>query len=236
MQRFKHCNPRFYPYIEKVFERLPEEVKGKLLNDKGFQILASDDLLALCVVRYEFDDPVKKLVYFNTKMLMEPEHRLICTIAHEVARYVVGKGEAETVEKSAEDLLIKWGFEGELEAFRYDTAIAESEGYKIGYQWAKKQNRDYVLRHFGLYFNEWNEKGLRRMSKEQFEMIQTQAATSIIDGVTKIPRKDHVESEKAATKGTLPRDEAMIAGIMAAVKEIIFQDLYGDRRCDVRPS
>jgi hypothetical protein len=100
-------------------------------------------------------------------LLVEPEHRIIFTIAHEIARYVTKKGEAEeVVRRKVEDLLVKWGFEKELEAFRYDTAIAESKGYKISYEWAKRHNRDYVLRHFGLYFDEWNKRGLRRITND----------------------------------------------------------------------
>jgi hypothetical protein len=235
MQRFEHCDPRFYPHIEKVVARLPHEVKDKLLDDRGFTILAGDDLLALCVVRYEFDYPVDKLLYLNTKLLIEPEHRIIYTIAHEIARYVIKEGEAEVVEIKVEELLMKWGFEKELEAFRYHTAIAESEGYQIGYEWAKRHSRDYVVRHFGLYFDEWNEKGLKRMTREQYEMIQSQAATAMVDEVTQLPPKDRLASKKTRAEGALPRDEAIIAGIMAAVKEIKFRELYGDRSCDIRP-
>jgi len=236
IQRFTHCDPRFYPYIDEVLIRLPKDVKERILNDMGFQILAGDDLVALCVARYEFDNPVNKLIYLNTKLLVEPEHRIIYTIAHEIARYVTKEGEAEeVVKKKGEDLLVKWGFEKELEAFRYDTAIAESEGYKIGYEWAKRHNRDYILRHFGLYFDEWNERGLRRITREQFEILRSQAATVIVDEVTQLPRKDSLASEETTAEGALPRDVAIIAGIMAAVKEIKFYELYRDRGCDIRP-
>jgi len=235
MQQFKNCDSRFYPHIEKVLERLPKEVTEKLRNDTGFTILAGDDLLVLCVVRYKFDEPVKRLVYLNTKLLMEPEHQLIYTIAYEIARYVDGEGDAEVVEKKAENLLIKWGFEEELEAYRYDTAIAESEGYRIGYEWAKKQSRDYVLRHFELYFDEWNKKGLRKMSKEQFEMIHARAETMIRDEAGAIPQKVDKEHKRAPAEGDLSCAEAIIAGIMTAVKEIKYHDLYGDILCDVRP-
>ena len=235
MQQFKHCDSRFYPHIEKVLKRLPKEVVEKLRNDTGFTMLAGDDLLVLCVVRYEFDEPVKRLVYLNTKLLMEPEHQLIYTIAYEIARYVSGKGNAEVIEKKTEDLLIKWGFEEELEAYRYDMAIAESKGYQTGYKWAKKQSEDYILRHFGLYFDEWNTKGLRKMSKEQFEMIHARAETIIRDKAGTIPQKDYKEHKRAPSEGDLPRVEAIIAGIMTAVKEIKFHDLYGDILCDVRP-
>jgi len=223
--RFTHCDPRFHPYIERVLARLPEEVTERFLNDRGFQILAGDDLLEECVLRYAFEAPVKRLVYLNTKMLMEPEHWLIYAIAHEVARYMIGEGESETVEEKVEGLLVDWGFAEELDAFRYDVSIAESEGYKIGYEWARTQSSDYVLRHFGLYFDEWNEKGLRRMSRERFELVQSRAATVVAEGGGR--------AEREATGSALPRDEAIIAGIMAAVKEIKFRDLYGDKACDL---
>jgi hypothetical protein len=226
LRRFTHCDPRFHPYIERVLARLPEEVAERLLNDRGFQILAGDELLEECVLRYEFEAPVRKLVYFNTKMLMEPEHWLTYAIAHEVARYMIGQGEAEAVEKQVEELLVAWGFTEEMETFRYDTVIAESEGYEIGYEWARRQSKDYVLRHFGLYFDEWNEKGLRRMSRERFELLQSKAATAVPDEVSM--------GERETIEGAPPRNEAIIAGIMAAVKEIKFRDLYGDKACDLR--
>jgi len=226
LRRFTHCDPRFHPYIERVLARLPEEVAERLLNDSGFQILAGDELIEECVLRYEFETPVRRLTYFNTKMLTEPEHWLIYAIAHEVARHVIGECNAEAVEKRVEELLVEWGFEEELEAFRDDTVIADSEGYKIGYEWARRQSRDYVLRHFGLYFHEWDEKGLRRMSKERLHLLQSQAATAVAEGGG--------SAEREVTGSALPRNEAIIAGIMAAVKEIKFQEVYGEKACDLR--
>ena len=226
LRRFTHCDPRFHPYMEKVLARLPEEVAERLLNDSGFQILAGDEILEECVLRYEFGTPVRRLVYFNTKMLTEPEHWLIYAIAHEVARYMIVEGEAEAVEEQVEGLLLAWGFAEEMDAFRYDTAISDSEGYQTGYKWARTQSKDYVLQHFGLYFHEWDEKGLRRMSKERFELLQARAATAVAEGGG--------SAEREVTGSALPRNEAIIAGIMAAVKEIKFQEVYGEKACDLR--
>jgi len=235
LARFKHCDSRFYPYLEKVLERLPGEVKENLLNNTDLQIMAGEDLLDMCVLRYEFDNPVKNLVYLNMKVLMEPEHQLIYTIAHELAHCVVGEGETDQAERKVEDLLIAWGFEKEIEAVRYEKAIAESEAYQTGYEWAKKQNKDYLLRHFGLYFDQWNEKGLKRMSREQFEELQSQAGTpAMLVDMPQTKRQDYGESKEETIAGTLPRDEAIIAGIMAAAKEVKFQDLYGTRGCTPR--
>jgi hypothetical protein len=235
LARFKHCDSRFYPYLEKVLERLPGEVKENLLNNTDLQIMAGEDLLDMCVLRYDFEDPVKNLVYLNMKVLMESEHQLVYTIAHELAHYVSGEGETDQAERKVEDLLIAWGFEKEIEAVRYDKAIAESEVYQAGYAWAKKQNEEYLLRHFGLYFDQWNEKGLKTMSREQFEKLQSQAGTTAILGdMARTKKQDYGESKEDTIEGTLPRDEAIIAGIMAAVKEIKFQNLYGTRGCTAR--
>lgn len=32
MTRFKHCDSRLYPYLDKVLARLPEQVREELLN------------------------------------------------------------------------------------------------------------------------------------------------------------------------------------------------------------
>jgi hypothetical protein len=82
---------------------------------------------------------------------------------------------------------------------------------------------DYLMQHFGLYFDEWNEKGLRRMSREQLEEVKSKAGTRVL-------LEDRIETggggEVGETEVTaLPRDEAIIAGIMAAVKEIKLQEL-----------
>lgn len=205
INRFKVCDFRFYPYLARVFERLPEAVREKVLNDTSFQILADEDMLAACVLRYEFGNPVKTLVYLNSKLLTESEHQLIYTIAHEIAKYVLSRAETEVrfCEKDIEDLLVRWGLETEIEAVRYDKAITESEGYKTGYQWAKKQSKDYLMQHFGLYFDEWDEKGLG----------------SILDHIVRLKKGKGIESAKERTLETPSLRKAMLAGIMVAVKE-----------------
>jgi hypothetical protein len=224
IKRFKQCEPRFYPYLRKVLERLPADVRERVLTDTELQIIADEDLIELCVLRYRFEHPVRNIIYLNTKVLMEPEHQLIHTLAHELALYIIGEGETEEARMKAEDLLTQWGFEREIEAVRYDKAIAESDGYQAGYSWARKQSKDYLLRHFGLYFDEWNEKGLKRMSRKQLEKLQSQAAAPILGEMAQVKEKD-------ASAAMLRRDEAIIAGIMAAVKEIRFEEVYGAKKC-----
>ena len=228
INRFKICDFRFFPYLARVFERLPEEVRKKVLNDTSFQIIADEDMLNACVLRYNFGNPVKTLVYLSSKILTEPGHQLIYTIAHEVAKYDLRIEETETQfsEEAIEDLLVHWGFETEIEAVRYDKAITESEGYKTGYEWAKKQSKDYLMQHFGLYFDEWNERGLGRMPSNVLNGLNQGAETdSIIDNVVQPKKAKGIEPTKDRTLETLSLRKAMLAGIMVAVKEFELMDL-----------
>ena len=222
INRFKICDFRFYPYLARVFERLPEEVREKVLNDTSFQILADEDMLNACVLRYDFGNPVKALVYLSSKILTEPGHQLIYTIAHEIAKYVLSTVETETkfCEKDIEDLLVRWGFEKEIEAVRYDKAITESEGYKTGYEWAKKQSKDYLMQHFGLYFDGWNESGLGRTPGKGLNKLNQRSETdSILNNIVQPKKGTGIEPIKDRTLETLSLRKAMLSGIMVAVKE-----------------
>ena len=220
MNRFKLCDLHFLPHLKTVIERLPGDVREDVLNDKSFQILTDDDALNACVLRYRFSDPVKTLVYLNTKILKEPEHQLLHTIASEIAHYVLSKRKTGLGSKDIDDLLFQWGFEKEVEAVRYDHAISESDGYKIGYDWAKKQNHDYLMQHFGLYFDQWNDEGIGRLSNKELKMLNHKFETELIseDIVPSINLK-FVESDNGRISELLSNRMAMLAGILTAVKE-----------------
>ena len=143
IQRFKLCDLRFHPYLRRVVERLPEDVREIVLNDMSFQILTDDEIFEELVLRYEFKSPVRNLVYLNTKILREPDHQIIHTIAYEIAHYIIKKQGPHESERNLDSLLLVWNFGKEVEAVRYDQAISKSEGYKIGYDWAKKQDLDF---------------------------------------------------------------------------------------------
>jgi len=222
MNRFKLCDLRFFPYLRGIIERLPEDVREDVLNDKSFQILTDDDALNACVLRYRFSDPVKTLVYLNTKILKEPEHQLIHTIASEIAHYVSNKRKTGSGSKDIDDLLLQWGFEKEVEAVRYDHAISGSEGYKIGYEWAKKQNYDYLMQHFGLYFDQWNDEGMGRLSSKELKMLNLKFETDLIsEDIVPLKNLKLVESDNGRISELLSNRMAMLAGILTAVKEAI---------------
>lgn len=160
--RFKHCDDRFYPYLDKIVNRLPEKVKRTVLHDQSFQIVSCGAWGRY----YQFDSPIKHLAYIDESILKEPEFQIIHTIAHEIAHWIGRKRKTGLWEKEAEDLLIKWGFEKEVEKAQYWRPICESEGYKIGYEWAKKHEDD--LSEYEEFFDEWNEG---RLSAERLDRL-----------------------------------------------------------------
>jgi hypothetical protein len=224
INRFKLCDIRFHPYVRRVINRLPEEVREIVLNDMSFQILTDDELLEALVLRYEFSTPIKTLVYLNTKILMEPDHQIIHTIASEIAHLILKKEGIHAWERKSDDLLIKWGFGKEVKAVRYDLVISESEDYRIGYDWAKKQNADYLIQHFGLYFDQWNDRGLGRLSSNEFDSYNRKVEIDPIrEDILPLKKLELIESDNGKISESLSKRMAMLAGILTAVKEADFQ-------------
>jgi len=220
IQRFKLCDLRFHPYLKRVIERLPEKVREIVLNDMSFQILTDDEIFEALVLRYEFGAPVRHLVYLNTKILREPDHQIIHTIAFEIAHYILKKQGAQVWERKSGNLLIEWGFGKEVEAVRYDEVISQSESYKIGYDWAKKQNLDYLRQHFGLYFDQWNDDGMGSLSSNDLNMLNRKLETDpILEDIGSLTKSEFVEAERAVISKSLSTRKSMLAGILTAVKE-----------------
>jgi hypothetical protein len=220
IDRFKLCDLRFYPYLRSVIERLPEEVREIVLNDMSFQILTDDEVLEALVLRYEFGAPIKTLVYLNTKILKEPDHQIIHTIASEIVHYILKKEGTHVSERKVEDLLVKWGLGKEVEAVRYDQVISESEKYRLGYDWAKKQNHDYLMQRFGLFFNQWNDKGLGSLSSKELNMHNRKVEIDpILENILPLNNLGFVESGNRKISDSLSNWKAMLAGILTAVKE-----------------
>jgi len=220
IQRFKLCDLRFHPYLRRVVERLPEEVREIVLNDMSFQILTDDEIFEELVLRYEFGAPVRHLVYLNTKILREPDHQIIHTIASEIAHYMIKKQGTHESERDLDNLLLVWNFGKEVEAVRYDQAISKSEGYKIGYDWAKKQDLDYLRQHFGLYFDQWNDAGMGSLSINDLNMLNRKLeADPILEDIGPLKKSAFVGTESRDISISLSTRKSMLAGILTAVKE-----------------
>jgi len=206
LKRFVHCDPRFFPYLEATLKRLPQEIQDQVMTDTELQILGSDLMSEECTLFCGFPQPVEYLVLLNVKSLNEPQHRLVFRIAREIAGYVAMKqgldGHSDD-QKNA--ILEKWGFQKEVASIRHCRAVQGSRGYKSGYEWAMRQSSDYLQQHFGLFYDEWNIRGLRQWPAKKLEMVLNAAS------------REHSAGEDAA--GAIPLDEAMMEGVMSAMKE-----------------
>lgn len=216
IKRFKLCDLRFHPYLAEVIERLPDQVRDEVLDDTGFQILTDDEALKACVLRYRFSEPVKTLVYLNTNLLGQPRHQLVYTIAAEIAHYVSGKRQAAQDPDSINALLREWGFGKEAAAARSTVLLCESRGYKLGYDWAKKQDRSYLMQHFGIYYDAW--------IPETQEIPAEKASGSpghhsILDSIIRLKQGEAADSPRENASERPSLKEEMLAGIMAAMRE-----------------
>ena len=235
--RFKYCDSRFFPYLERVMNRLPVEIKEDVMNHPALQILADEEALDTCAKRYTFDPPAETLIYLNPKILIEPEHMIICMIACEIGYEILCRSNLQPSETAVEDLLIRWGFEKEVEAMRYDRAVTKSKGYQAGYRWARRQNKDYLMQHFSLYFDEWNEKGLGSLSRAELERLYWQAETGpILEDATRISELNLDESEKEIAEKSFSVRQAFLTGILAAVKELRINESIRPKTCETRHS
>ena len=232
-ERFQHCDQRFYPHLETVLNRFPAEIKAKILADRDFQILAHDGFHDACVLRRRFVPPAQTLVYLNTKLLREPEHFIRLAIASQIAFYVAGK-EQDAETKEAEALLRNWGFTEELNAVRFDQQLAKSEGFRVGYSWAKGQNKDYLLKHFGLYLDAWNTKGLGKPSDQVLEELDRDAASPVLEQLIQMTALESAAAQPRGETGKIPPQQSLLAGIMTALKETEAQEQASPQVCDIR--
>jgi hypothetical protein len=213
LNRYKFCDAWLYPYLDRVFLRLPANVREEILNNEGFQIISNASLTDICGDCFHFDQPLKFLVYLNPALALQPDHRLECAIAMELANFVALKEQWNGDPQRIQELLISWGFENEVNAVCFCSAVAGSKAFREGYAWAQKQNEDYLMLHFGIYYDEWNLKGLVHMSEDRLEKLRSQASTQrLLPTAATKDEKDLPEGISAA--------EVRIEGIMAAVKEL----------------
>jgi hypothetical protein len=219
INRFRYCDSRFYKYLDRVLQRMPESIREEIMGEENIQIVAQSDLPDICGRRYEFDPSVKTLIYLNLQVLTQPDPRICCSIAREIAEYVAHEKDGTDDKSRVVDLLEQWGFEWEVDAARFCEAVVRSEGFRAGYEWAKHQNSNYLQQHFGLYYDEWNEKGIVRMSPERLEGLRRRAIPDKILPNVQMSSKEPSNVRNDDAPVDISIDEAAMEGIMAAFKE-----------------
>ena len=233
-KRFRYLDSRFLPYLETVLNRVPAGVKEDILKHGDFQLIADDGFLDQCVLRQTFEQPVHSFCYINTKILREPDHRILLAVASQMAFYCCSRERPEPECRDAEEILKQWGFQEELDAVRRDEIIAQSEGYQVGYKWAKRQNKEYLVQHFGLYFDQWNTRGWGQGSEElEREIERRNGTSSFLEELAKARTPAAAAAPGRADTGTASPRRAVLAGIMSALKEIELQERYHPRVCEM---
>lgn len=226
------CDRRFHKYIRKVLNRLSQEVRQEeLLDDPGFKIVSFDGEGALGTYTH-FTPPINHLVILNDSLLSKPELHIVHTIAHEFAHKVAWKSETGLHEMDAEAMLREWGFQEESDTVGYRQPIWENEGFKVGYEWAGKND----LTEYEVYYDEWNEN---RLTSKRWEALHYLANIENILGemgrTFKSESSENTEPPEgtiADTSGTL--DRAIIIGIMQCLREKKEQSLEKASESDLR--
>lgn len=152
-ERFPACDPEIIEtLVWTVWPRLPKEIQQRLLEDKDFQLMPVYPHPSGFYMT--FDPPLKHVVVVNLReedSTIQKAH----TLAHEIAHWVAAdKGLAE---RDAEALIVKWGFQHEVESVRYGNPIAEEKGFNVGYKWASRAD-DFDLEPFIKHFNQWKKE------------------------------------------------------------------------------
>lgn len=221
LSRFKYCDPRLVPHVERVLARLPSGIREEILNDRGFQIISDAALPQVCGRGFVFEPPAEYLLYLNPAILMQPDHRLECSVALELAEYALKKDKKTETPQALQHLLIDWGFQKEVDAVCFCSAISGSKAFKSGYEWARRQDEEYLMLHFGIYFDEWNRHGLGQMSDDLLQKLRS-----------RIPQNRLLPTASPAGDQELPEglslDQVLLEGIMAAVKEFKLRDQVRD--------
>ena len=218
-ERFKYLDRRFFPYLEKVLLKIPEDIALRgVLDDSSFDII-SHSIKESAGFYLRSLNHISTLVFLNEDILKKPEFQIIHTIAHEIAHKIADKGETGLYEKEAEELLDKWGFHEEVQKVDYIRPVMESGGYELGYQWAQKQQD---LSVFESFYDEWNED---RLSRERFEELYYEVdPMSIQADMGCLEEKELTEEEKikaflnAMAGGGDSHDLGIIYGIMGYIK------------------
>lgn len=219
--RFPYLDERLLPYLQKVLERIPSEIRQDILSNDTFQLVGVDDLRTACMVHMSFDPPAQTIIAVNTILLREPAYRIVLALAARLAGYICLKEKKEDACREAEVLLKQWGFTSELESARKYSAMSGSEGYQMGYRWAIRQSSDYLRQHFGLYMDArekypWGDPVAETAPPSERE----QNLFALLEEVVRVRPPDYPAiSLRTATTEPLP-PRTVFLGIMDAFREL----------------
>jgi len=92
------------------------------------------------------------------------------------------------------------------------------------------------MQHFGLYFDEWNEKGLGRMPSKGSNRLDHGVETdSIIDSIVQAKKEDRNDPADDKALERLSQKKAVLAGILTAIKELSLNDFLNPKNSVPHP-
>jgi hypothetical protein len=78
------------------------------------------------------------------------------------------------------------------------------------------------MQHFGLYFDQWNDEGMGRLSSKELDMLNHKFETDLIsEDIVPLKNLKLAESDNGRISELLSNRMAMLAGILTAAKEAI---------------
>jgi len=222
LKRFRACDHRLYPYIDKVLGRLPEAVKEQVLNDASFQVMSMYEKISrFCL----FDASVEKLAILKERILTLPEYECIFTIAYKIAQYCIENEEAGSWRKEVEKQLISWDFEKEMELVKYHRGLYESIEFDVGYLWAKDKEDKFMWVVYEECFDllpHWDQGTL---SEEEWNtLFKALKPKEVLYTMGWVPRMSQPDRGEPARKMDEKLTQmAIVYGIMSRMKEIKFR-------------
>jgi hypothetical protein len=76
------------------------------------------------------------------------------------------------------------------------------------------------MQHIGLYYDQWNDKGLGSLSSKEFNMLNSKSDTdAVFEDILPSKKLGFLDSEIKKIPDSISARKFMLAGILTAVKE-----------------
>ena len=80
------------------------------------------------------------------------------------------------------------------------------------------------MQHFGLYFDQWNNKGILRLASKEFNLLNRKGESDAVFGDILLSKEsEYSDSDIGKISDSLLNRKTMLAGILVAVKEANLQ-------------
>ena len=196
--RFRYLDNNFSPYIEKVLQKLPSDIKELITAETSLQIIDSRKFERKSSTLIRFDSSVKDLIILDLSLLKRREVEIIYHIAFELATWAAAKSPA-----SAEELMAKWGFEPVLVVNYRAHPVDEANDprYLRAAEWAENQDEKYLLEKLDKYFDGRYRKNL---SEDEQNALHRLIEAELFEAEDKtVDSNDHWESVDIAVAAVM---------------------------------